>query len=38
MTIEAKKLTRVFTFNGVNLPDPGEAFSPEEVKELYSNQ
>lgn len=38
MNIEVKKLSRTFTFNGANLPDPGEAFSPEEVKDIYSNQ
>jgi PRTRC genetic system protein C len=38
MTIEIKKLTRNFTFNGANLPDPGETFSPDEVKDIYSNQ
>jgi PRTRC genetic system protein C len=38
MAIEIKKLTRKFTFNGANLPDPGEAFSPDEVKDIYSNQ
>lgn len=38
MAIQAQKLTRKFTFNGVTLTDPGEAFSPDEVKDLYSNQ
>lgn len=38
MAIELTKLTRVFTFNGVKLPDPGEAFSPDEVRDMYSNQ
>jgi PRTRC genetic system protein C len=38
MAILVQKLTRKFTFNGANLPDPGEAFSPEEVKDIYSNQ
>jgi len=38
MAIAITKLTRKFTFNGANLPDPGEAFSPDEVKEIYSNQ
>lgn len=38
MAISIQKLKRKFTFNGANLPDPGEAFSPEEVKEIYSNQ
>lgn len=38
MAIEIQKLTRKFSFNGANLPDPGEAFSPDEVKDVYSNQ
>lgn len=38
MTITVTKLTRKFTFNGANLPDPGEAFSPEDVKDIFSNQ
>lgn len=38
MAIETKKLTRVFIFNGVKLADPGEAFSPDDVKDVYSNQ
>jgi PRTRC genetic system protein C len=38
MAIQAQQLTRKFTFNGVDLADPGAAFSPDEVKDLYSNQ
>jgi PRTRC genetic system protein C len=38
MAIEIKKLIRKFTFNGANLPDPGEAFTPDEVRDIYSNQ
>lgn len=38
MSIEAIKLTRKFTFNGADLPDPGEAFTPDEVRDIYSNQ
>lgn len=38
MAIEITKLTRKFSFNGADLPDPGEAFTPEEVKDIYSNQ
>lgn len=38
MSIEITKLTRHFSFNGADLPDPGEAFTPEDVKDLYSNQ
>jgi PRTRC genetic system protein C len=38
MAIAIQKLTRKFTFNGANLPDPGEAFTCDEVKDIYSNQ
>lgn len=38
MAIEIQKLIRQFSFNGADLPDPGEAFTPLEVKEIYSNQ
>lgn len=38
MAIEITKLTRKFSFNGADLPDPGAAFTPDEVKDLYSNQ
>jgi PRTRC genetic system protein C len=37
MTIEVQTLTRTFSFNGVNLPDPGPDFTPEEVKDVYVN-
>lgn len=38
MTVQAKTMTRKFTFNGVNLSDPGPNFSVDEVKDIYSNQ
>lgn len=38
MSIAIVKLTRTFTFNGTNLPDPGPDFTPEEVKDLYAAQ
>lgn len=38
MAIVTKILTRLFTFNGVNLPDPGPEFSPEDVRDLHSAQ
>lgn len=38
MTIQIQKLSRKFTFNGANLPDPGDAFSADEVKDIYSSQ
>jgi PRTRC genetic system protein C len=37
MSIIVQTLTRTFSFNGVNLPDPGPDFSPEEVKDMYVN-
>jgi len=36
--IEAKPLSRSFTYNGVKLPDPDPRMTPEEVKSLYSHQ
>jgi len=36
--IEAKVMTRSFTYNGVKLPDPDPRMTPEEVKNIYCNQ
>ena len=36
--IEARVMTRSFTYNGVKLPDPDPRMTPEEVKNIYSNQ
>ena len=36
--IEAKALSRSFTYNGVRLPDPDPRMTPEEVKTIYSHQ
>lgn len=36
--IDAKVLSRSFTYNGVKLPDPDPRMSVEEVKSLYSHQ
>jgi len=36
--IEAKVLSRTFTYNGVKLPDPDPRMTPEEVKMIYSHQ
>lgn len=33
MKVEA--LTRVFIYNGVKLPDPGETLTVEEVRDIY---
>lgn len=29
-------LKRVFTYNGIQLPDPGEVLTPDAVKDLFS--
>ena len=31
-------MRRIFKFRGQLLPDPGEGFTPEMVKELYAGQ
>lgn len=36
--IEARVLSRSFSYNGVRLTDPDPRMTPEEVKNLYSNQ
>jgi PRTRC genetic system protein C len=36
--IEAKVMSRSFTYNGVKLPDPDPRMTPDEVKNIYSNQ
>lgn len=36
--IDAKPLSRNFTYNRVKLPDPDAKMTPEEVKNLYSHQ
>jgi PRTRC genetic system protein C len=36
--IDAKVLSRSFTYNGVKLPDPDPKMAPEEVKAAYSHQ
>lgn len=38
MAIEIQTLVRTFTFNNVPLADPGDEFTAEEVKEMYSAQ
>lgn len=37
MAIAIQQVTRVYTFNGVNLPDVA-GFDPEEIKDMYSGQ
>ena len=36
--IDAKVLSRSFTYNGVKLPDPDPRMTPEEVKTTYGSQ
>lgn len=38
MAIQVENLTRVFTYNGFTLPDPGQGLSLEEVRDVYSAQ
>jgi PRTRC genetic system protein C len=38
MPISITKMTRLFTFNGIRLPDPNPSMSVDEVKSLYSAQ
>ncbi len=34
--MQVQKLTRVFKYNGISLPDPATDMTPEEVRDLYS--
>lgn len=36
--IDAKVLSRSFTYNGIKLPDPDPRMTADEVKNLYSHQ
>jgi PRTRC genetic system protein C len=38
MPLTITKMTRLFTFNGIRLPDPNPNMSVDEVKALYSAQ
>ena len=38
MSISITALVRQFSYNGVAFADPGPAFSPEDVRDLYSAQ
>ncbi|WP_321871217.1 PRTRC system protein C [Paraburkholderia tropica] len=38
MTISIAKLIREFTYNGMKFADPGPAFSPNDVRDLFSAQ
>jgi PRTRC genetic system protein C len=36
--IDARVMSRSFTYNGLKLPDPDPRMTPEEVKTMYANQ
>ena len=38
MALTVTKMTRVFQFQGIRLPDPNQEMSVEEVKALYAAQ
>ena len=38
MAITVMKMTRIFQFSGIRLPDPNETMSVDEVKAFYSAQ
>lgn len=38
MTISIAKIIREFSYNGMQFMDPGPAFSPEDVRDLYAAQ
>lgn len=38
MPISVTKMTRLFQFNGIRLPDPNPAMSVDDVKALYAAQ
>jgi PRTRC genetic system protein C len=38
MSISIAAVIREFAYNGVNLLDPGPAFSPDQVRDLYTAQ
>ncbi|PKO58337.1 MAG: carbamoylphosphate synthase large subunit [Betaproteobacteria bacterium HGW-Betaproteobacteria-18] len=36
MAIKVEKVVRVFVYNSVTLPDPGEKLTPDQVRDIYS--
>ncbi|MEM5440540.1 PRTRC system protein C [Paraburkholderia phymatum] len=38
MSIAIAAVTREFAYNGMNLPDPGVTFTPDQVRDLYTAQ
>jgi PRTRC genetic system protein C len=36
MALQAQTLTRVFAYNGAEMPDPGTHLAVEEVKEIFA--
>ena len=37
MAITVQRMTRVFEFGGMRLPDPNPSFSIEQVRDMYVN-
>ncbi|HBD39793.1 MAG TPA: PRTRC system protein C, partial [Cupriavidus sp.] len=38
MALEIVKLIRQFSYNGMTFMDPGAAFTPDQVRDVYSAQ
>ena len=38
MALTVAKMTRIFQFHGIRLPDPNPSMSVDEVKALYATQ
>ncbi len=38
MSLTVQQLTREFTYNGMTLMDPGPAFTPDQVRDMYTAQ
>ncbi|RWA55991.1 carbamoylphosphate synthase large subunit [Cupriavidus sp. UYMSc13B] len=38
MSLTVQQLTREFTYNGMTLMDPGPAFTPDQVRDMYIAQ
>ena len=36
MSIQIQAIQRFFIYNGMSFPDPGPAFTPDDVKQSYS--
>ncbi len=38
MSLTVQQLIREFTYNGMTLMDPGPAFTPDQVRDMYTAQ